>query len=160
MMALITCITHGEQRLAGDLSLNGEHVVLRVGDAVAVVEKWIPADRDHGVEVESGIRMLGGYVIRREGKRERVGILRSVSGVGKWCREQRRRGAQVVISVGRHAVHNSGAESGKRGVEDAVAGADAAFSGIAKDLPEKFIFEVWRIGQADPRGEVAILGCG
>ena len=80
--------------------------------------------------------MLGGNIMRREVKRKWIGILRAVTGVDERRREQRRRGTQIVISEGRNAIHDAGAKPGKRGVEDAVAGADAALSSLAEYLLE------------------------
>src|SRR5580704_566615 len=158
MMALIPRVADGQKGFTSDLPLDGEHVVLRIRDGVAVVKERVRTNWDHEAKVESGIRMLCGHVVRWKCKRKWIGILRTVPGIGERSCEQRRSGAQVVISVRRNAVHDSGAEPGERGVEDAVAGADAAFSSVAEDLPEKFIFEMWRIGQANPRGKVAVLG--
>src|ERR1035438_788368 len=118
MMALISRVADCKQGIPGDLALDGKHVVFRIGDIITIVKVRVRADRNHGMKVESGIRILGRHVVRWEGKWKWIDILRTVSGVGERCGEEWRRGAQIVISEWRDAVHDSGGKPGKRGVDE------------------------------------------
>ena len=71
--------------------------------------------------------------------------------------KQRRCGTQIVISVGRHAVHDPGAQPLKRRVEHSIAGADAGLASVAEEGLQKSILEARRIGQTDPGSKVVIL---
>src|ERR1039458_10094655 len=158
MMALISRIANGKQSIPRDLALDGKLVGFRIRDAITVIKVRVSANRDHGIKIESGIGSLRGHVVRRERKWKWIGILSTVSGISERSGEKRRRGAQIVISEGRDAIHDSGAEPRERGVEDDITGPDATLSSVAEDDFENFVFKVRRIGQANPRSEVAILG--
>ena len=50
------------------------------------------------------------------------------------------------------------AKSGKGGVEDAIAGANAALAAASEDLPEESLIERWSVGDPDARRQVVIAG--
>src|ERR1035438_5919672 len=136
MMALISRIANGKQGIPRDLALNGKHVVFRIRDAITVIKVRVSANRDHGIKIESGIGSLRGHVVRRERKWKWIGILSTVSGISERSGEKRRRGTQIVISEGRDAIHDSGAEPRECGVENTIAGPYAALSSVAEDYFE------------------------
>src|ERR1700677_2609359 len=107
MVAFIACVTDSEQSILADLPLNREHVVLGIRYAVAMVEIRVGADRGDGGEVEACEWITRGDIMRREVQRKRIRVLTTSGRVDEGRSEQRRLRPQIVVSIGRHAVHDS-----------------------------------------------------
>ncbi len=94
----------------------------------------------------------------REGKA--LAVIDSCGGGDERCGEQRRASAEVVEAEGRDGVHDASRESWEGGIEETVAGADAGLTGGSEDFAPEALVELWRVGEADARGEVFIAGGG
>ena len=90
----------------------------------------------------------------------RVGLPHAVSGIDKGRGKERRRGAQIVISIGRDAIHDSRTQAGECSIEDSITGANTRLPGVAEKGLQDSIAEMRRIREADPRRKTAIFGRG
>ena len=96
--------------------------------------------------------------MRWEGKGKSLAVVEARGGGDEGRCQERWSGTEVVEAEGRNGVHDACAEAGKRGVEDAVAGANAALAAGSEDLAPEALIELRRVGEADARCEVFIAG--
>src|SRR5438105_10914251 len=76
-MALVSDITNCGHRVGPDLALNGEFVVLRIGQLVAVVERPVIRERLDLSPGKGRVRIGGRYIRRGEGQRKALSYVRA-----------------------------------------------------------------------------------
>src|ERR1700723_2391134 len=106
-MPFISRVADGQQSTSRDLALQREHVILRVRNAIAVVEVRIGGYWSYGRPIESIKWALRRNIVRRKVQREGIGVLGAVRSRDERRGKQGRRRTQIVVPEGRDAVHNS-----------------------------------------------------
>src|SRR5580692_6097428 len=106
MMSLIPDIADGQQSAAGDLPLEGKHVVVGVGNAIAVVEERVGGKGHKVGPVYRRIRVGSGNTVQRKRKGESLAVVEASGGGDEGGSHQRRSGAQVIETERGHGVHN------------------------------------------------------
>ena len=100
---------------------------------IAIVEERVRRQRRKVGPVDRRVRMGRGDIVRRKGKREALPVIDAAGGRNERRCQQRRPRAEIVVSKGRHGVHNAGQQARKLGVKDAVAGSNAALAAASED---------------------------
>src|SRR5215467_6629252 len=136
MMTLISRIAQGQQRAGKELTLDRQHVALVVGHPVVMKEVRCSIHRKVIAEIDLGLRVSGRSVQWRRWERESLARVRAVGCSNEGRLQQRRRGAQVVISIGRNAIHDTGGQALECGIEAAETCPDAARSVSSENLSE------------------------
>src|SRR5580692_5624211 len=96
--------------------------------------------------------------MRRKRKRKPLPVVDPGGGRNEWRCHQWRRRAEIVVTEGRHAVHDAGRQTGKFRVEHAVACSNTALAVASEErLPEPMI-KLRRIGESDSWSEILVTG--
>src|SRR6202030_2887921 len=137
MMRLAADVDDGKQGLGGNLALERERVLLRVGAYIPREVARKTGDAQEVRPVYVGIRITRGGIQGWELQWKTLPIALSSGGRHIRIAKDRRRGAGVGLSVGSVAGHHTGGDAFDRGEKSSCARTNAALTRSAKQPAQK-----------------------